>query len=134
MRTTRRGARGAALAALAAQAALAGGLAGGLAGCKDVGLPENTPVEEARTRPPNPLVVATMPAAGPGARPAPVLHVAGGEWMATGVEYRLPEAYVRPVGSTEGVEAYTLAWDEEPYDRLLVRRAPGLYEEFAPLW
>lgn len=109
-------------------------LVGLSSGCADLGLPENTPVARARTAPPKPLVAATMPAVGPGAVPAPVLRVAGGEWVATGVQYRLPDAYVRPVGPAGGGEAYALAWDTAPHDRLLVRRAPGLYEELAPVW
>jgi hypothetical protein len=102
-----------------------------LAGCKNKG--ENLPLEVAKFR----VFEAEVPARVqigpvPVAFPSEVFRIDAGLWQAGFREYRLPARAVQPVGSSGGLAFYALAWDSEPFDRLLVGvpgRA-GEYREF----
>ncbi|HEX7049204.1 MAG TPA: hypothetical protein VF188_03245 [Longimicrobiales bacterium] len=66
----------------------------------------------------------------PGAEiPTEPVELAGRRWQATPTEYSLPTEMVRPVGTADGLELYALAWDEEPFDRLLTPVRPGSWRE-----
>lgn len=92
------------------------------------------PLEVARERAPTPLVAETLvrPEPEPGTfEGAPVL-VAGRYWQATATEFDIGTLEARPVATLDGVTFNALSWDDQPFDRLLVRAAadPGLWREF----
>jgi hypothetical protein len=107
-----------------------------LAGCHRKG--ENLPLEEARFRVIRPVVpervLITPPR--PEIFPETVVRVAGGLWQAGFREYRLTAREVQPVGRAGGLTFYALAWDREPFDRLLVAEPgrPGEYREFLEVY
>jgi hypothetical protein len=83
------------------------------------------PLEEAMHRVPTPLVAQlygpTPPV--PGVPEGPV-RVGQAYWQATGTVFQLPNDFVRPVATLNGIMFHSLAWDQEPFDRLFVP-APG---------
>jgi hypothetical protein len=102
-----------------------------LAGCNTYGQP--TPVEEARVRPPLPLVAEAMRPEGqaPAGLPGGPIQLQGRQWVAMATTWQLPERAVRIVARGEdGRVLGTLAWDEPPFDRLLAQRGPGLWQEY----
>jgi len=109
-------------------------LAAALAACN--GFPDLVPAEEARNRPPKPLVEQTarvLPEP-PAGLPAEIEGVAGRNWVVAAQDQRYPAAALRPAGlAVAGREVYVLTWDEPPYDRLLVPSQPGVYVEYREL-
>ena len=98
--------------------AVLGLVAGTAAGCKDMGLEGNVPLEEAQDRPPSALVAAVLaPVEAVNAR----LIVDGRLWIPSGQPLTLQESDVRAVGSATGQTVYARRWDESPYDALFVR-------------
>lgn len=89
-----------------------------LSGCNTKG--ENLPVDIAKYQPPKLLLAETARLLPRPEIPTRVVGVAGDLWMPTATEYELPARAVQPVGTAEGLDFYALAWDEPPYDRLLV--------------
>ncbi|MFO7261195.1 MAG: hypothetical protein DIU52_008555 [bacterium] len=110
-------------------------LAAALAACN--GFPDLVPAEEARTRPPEPLVEQTarvLPEP-PAGLPAEISGVAGRTWVIAARDQRLPASALRPAGlAVAGREVYVLTWDEPPYERLFVPSRPGVYVEYRELW
>ncbi|HEX7089869.1 MAG TPA: hypothetical protein VF192_07015 [Longimicrobiales bacterium] len=108
--------------------------AAGAAGCN--GFPTPIPVEEARTQPPKPLVEQTsrVPTEPPAGLPLEIPGIAGRDWMITATRHTVPASALRPAGSVGARPVYTFAWDEPPYDRLLVPAAPGVYAEYREVW
>lgn len=94
------------------------------------------PFEEAANQPPKVAVheetalVAPRVTIPEAELPAETVELAGRRWQVTATEYSLPEHAVRPVGAADGVQLYALAWDSEPYDRLLAPARPGSWREF----
>jgi hypothetical protein len=109
-------------------------LSAALAACN--GFPELVPVEEARARPPKPLLEQTarvLPEP-PAGLPAEIAGAAGSKWVIAATEQRVPASALRPAGmAIAGRQAYVLTWDEPPYDRLLVPSEPGVYVEYREL-
>jgi hypothetical protein len=97
----------------------------------------NVPLEEAMNHVSRPVIqerVRVRPAPEP--MPQEPIAIAGGEWIATSTTYTLPARYVRPIGTSGGLNFYVLSWDDEPFDRLLVpsRTRPGHWVEFAEVY
>jgi len=103
----------------------------GLAGCNTYGRP--TPVEEARVKPPLPLVAETMRPEGraPAGVPRGPIQLEGRQWVAMATTWQLPERAVRVVARTDdGLVLGVLAWDEPPFERVLAQRGPGVWQEY----
>lgn len=105
-------------------------LAAALAACN--GFPDLVPVEVARTQVSQPLVeqTARIAAEPPAGLPAQITGVAGRDWIIAATEQRVPASALRQAGTVAGRPAYVLAWDEPPYDRLLLASRPGVYVEY----
>ncbi len=87
------------------------------AGCRDSGLPDrNLPLEEAEQR------ALLYPVYEPAA--ATALQYDGSDWVVAGRPLQIPASLLVPV-SAEGGEAWALATDAPPRDRLYVRAADG---------
>lgn len=90
------------------------------------------PLEEAKFHPPSPLVVQVHGPAQPvpGVPEGPV-RVGEAVWQSSGIVYNLPNNFVRPVATLDGVMFHSLAWNQEPFDRLFVpvRGAAGSWME-----
>ena len=106
-----------------------------LAGCEE-SKTELLPHEEARTRPPKPVVrqetdLVAAPVPGP-AREISREPVQVGDrfWLASGVEYRIPVESLRPAGTSAGLSFYAMRWDEAPYDRLFTALEPGAWMQY----
>lgn len=99
---------------------LCGALA--LAGCQDLGLEYNLPLEEAESRAPSELVAAVM-------APAEVVDreiiVDGRLWVPWGLPQPLRAGELRAIGSSSGTTVYARSWDEAPYDALFTRLEAG---------
>lgn len=102
-----------------------------LTGCTTRG--ENLPLEEARNR----VIVPDVQRAPvltpvPVSFPSEVVRVGTGLWQVGFRDFHLPQRSVRQVGSAAGLTFYALAWDNDPFDRLLVPvpGRPDLYREF----
>jgi len=108
--------------------------AAGVAGCN--GFPTLIPAEEARVQPPKPLVQQTqrVPTEPPAGLPVEITGVAGRNWLITATRHTVPASALRPAGSAGARPVYTFAWDEPPYDRLLVPVTPGVYAEYREVW
>jgi hypothetical protein len=106
----------------------------GLAGCN--GFPTPIPAEEARVQPPKPLVEQTsrVPMEPPAGLPLEIMGVAGRNWIFASTQQAELGAALRQAGSVGGRPVYTFAWDEPPYDRLLVPVMPGVYAEYREVW
>lgn len=106
-----------------------------LTGCSTRG--ENIPIEEARNRVIVPDVERRQVMTPAQVTfPNEVVRVGSGLWQAGFRDHRLPERSVQQVGSAAGLTFYALAWDNDPYDRLLVP-VPGwhgLYREFLSVY
>jgi hypothetical protein len=102
-----------------------------LSGCKDVGLEENVPVEQARVRPPKLEAVWITPESpGEPEEAAQAVAVAGSQWVPVAQWHTLPGGYVRQVASVGGRPIYAFAWDEAPYSVLLSPEGAGQYREY----
>lgn len=98
--------------------AVLGLVAGTVAGCKDMGLPGNVPLEEAQDRPPSALVAAVLaPVEAVNAR----IVVDGRLWVPSGQPLTVQESDLRAVGSATGRTVHARRWDASPYDALFVR-------------
>lgn len=86
-----------------------------LAGCQDMGLEYNLPLEEAMERPPFALVAAVM-------APSDVadmqLIAEGRLWVPSGLPQTLAADDLQPVGTSNGSTVYARAWDDRPHDEL----------------
>src|SRR5690606_36485200 len=97
------------------------------------------PLEEARYRLPKAIttdgVVRLTPQPPPAFPEAPV-QVAGARWIVTATTYSLPADLVAPVATADGMMFRALAWDEQPFDGLLVARLglPGVDQEFLEVY
>lgn len=100
-------------------------------GCTDLGLPGNTPAEEAQTMPPPDLVAQVLPPTGDVATP---LIMDGRLWVPAGQPFSPPATTrMRPIGTTAGQTVYTRAWDEPPYSAIFVRvETPSAEEAASP--
>ena len=97
---------------------------------------DSIPLEEALVRPPANLMpekIVNQPQLPAGVSEATV-DVAGRQWIVTPTEFELPETMVAPVVPAQGVVFHSLAWDREPFDRLLVEDRPGVWREFVEVW
>ena len=95
------------------------------AGCDTKG--RNIPLEVAKYQPPKPLYGDVVRIAPEPALPWRIVTVDGRQWAPTTTEYALPDRFVRPVGTGDGMRFHALTWDRPPFDRLLVARP-------APAW
>ena len=95
-----------------------GVVVGMTAGCRDMGLDDNIPLEEARERAPRPLVAAVMSPAETVSQP---IIVDGRLWVPSGMPLTLQETDLRAVGSATGRTVHARRWDASPYDALYVR-------------
>ncbi len=87
------------------------------AGCRDSGLPDrNLPLEEAEQRA---LHYSLYEAAPAGA----IVHD-GAEWVVAGLPMKISAGLLVPI-DVEGGEAFALATDAAPHDRLYVRSGEG---------
>lgn len=93
---------------------------------------EVMPLEEALTRTPVHLLgTESHPGIQPPAGlPSDPIEIDGRFWMAMPNSYALSDRMVRPVLPVQGVVFHALAWDESPFDRLLVEESPGIWREF----
>lgn len=102
--------------------ATVGLIAAAAAGCVDMGLEGNRPLEEAEYRVTSALVAAvTEPTGGDGPR----IVVDGRLWLPSGLPIALSPTDVRAVGSADGQTVYARTWDAPPYDALFVRGGGG---------
>ncbi|HEX6939342.1 MAG TPA: hypothetical protein VF158_08010 [Longimicrobiales bacterium] len=84
------------------------------------------PLEEAAWKAPTPLVEQVMaPVEPPPPIPATPVRVGDAYWQVSAPEYRLPNTFVRPVATLDGLTFHSFSWDREPFDRLLAP-APGM--------
>lgn len=90
-----------------------------LAGCTDLGLEGNIPLEEARHEPPADLVAAVHGRAS--AEDGDVV-MAGRLWVPWGLPVDGELMDLRPVGSVHGVTLYARSWDRPPFDALFARQ------------
>ncbi|HUG40203.1 MAG TPA: hypothetical protein VMM12_06955 [Longimicrobiales bacterium] len=97
-------------------------VAGATAGCRDMGLDGNIPLEEARARETSELVAATMR---PRAAPAQRLVVDGRLWVPFGLPLTLDASDLRAVGSADGQTVHARRWDQAPYDALFIPLPPA---------
>jgi hypothetical protein len=63
------------------------------------------------------------------ALPGQSVELGGRQWVVAPGQQRLPDRLVTAAGSADGVQVFRLSWDDAPYDRLYVQRAPGSYSE-----
>jgi hypothetical protein len=103
-----------------------------LAACNMKG--EALPREEAESRPPKYLTDERVLAPAEPLLPAQGVAIGESVWVLTGIEHRISARYLRPVAASEGRQISALAWDEEPYGRLFVQRAPGRWRELSPVF
>lgn len=100
-----------------------------VAGCEE-SKTQLLPLEAAKYKPPKSVAEQTVPPA-----PEPVaerpIEVAGRLYQPWAAEHQLPERNLRQVGTVEGRPVYALAWDDPPYDRLLIPAPgrPGVWQE-----
>lgn len=111
-----------------------------LVACRDLGLEDNVPLEEAMQQPPLDLVAAVhAPADGP-----EPLIIDGRLWRPSGVPITTGTGELRPVGSAGGTTVYARSWDRPPYDEVFARIDPagpdagtadddGPWQPFAPV-
>lgn len=100
-----------------------------LAGCTDLGLEGNVPLEQARHAPPAELVAAVH---GQAADAAEGVVMAGRLWVPWGLPVAGDRLELRPVGSVHGVTLHARAWDRPPFDALFAREA-GEWQGHAPV-
>ena len=99
-----------------------------LAGCTDLGLEGNVPLEEARHAPLSELVAAVH--GQPDADEA--LVMAGQLWVPWGLPVPGDRLELRPIGSVRGVTLHARAWDRAPFDALFAPEA-GEWQGHAPV-
>lgn len=94
-----------------------------LVGCRDMGLDENSPVEEAMARGASSELVAEVMV------PTTTLQgqlIADGKlWVPHGLPLEAGAGDLRAVGSSGGETIYARSWDDPPYDELFTRVATG---------
>jgi hypothetical protein len=99
-----------------------------LAGCRDMGLDYNLPLEEAMERPPLALVSAVM-------APSDVADrhfIAEGRlWVPSGLPQTLAARDLQPVGASNGATVYARSWDTRPYGELFTALPAGTSEAAA---
>jgi hypothetical protein len=99
----------------------------------------NIPLEQARQAGWHYEVYEPAPA--PAAQPDHVVRADGRAWFAYdaphrffgagyGVEY--PTDALRPVGTFDGVQLYSFAWDSPPFGRLFARLGENRWREYRP--
>lgn len=101
-----------------------------LAGCQDLGLEGNHPVQEAAQAAPSELVVAVR--ARPDAEVATVI-VDGRLWVPWGRPEPLDPDGLRPVGSYQGATLYVRSWDRSPFDAVFAETVAGEWQGHAPV-
>lgn len=97
------------------------GLVLATAACRDVGLEDNRPLEEAMQRPPSALVAAVHT---PAAEETQPVIVEGRLWVPAGTPVTLPATELRPIGSARGHTLYARAWARSPYGQVFTRVQP----------
>lgn len=101
-----------------------------LAGCKDMGLEGNIPLQEAEQMAPPDLVAAVHAPV----REAPEPAILDGRvWVPWGLPRYMDAGDLRPVGSVHGVTLYTYSWDRAPYDALFSTTGLGEWQGHAPV-
>lgn len=100
-----------------------------LAGCRDMGLAGNGPLERAEQMAPAELVTAVH---APTAGDAEVV-MDGRLWVPWGVPTAGDALDLRPVGSAHGVTVYARYWDRSPYDEIFTRDDAGDWQGHAPV-
>lgn len=94
--------------------------------CRDVGLEDNRPLEEAMQRPPSALVAAVH---APAAEETQPVIVEGRLWVPAGTPVTLPATELRPIGSADGNTLYARAWARSPYGQVFTRVQPDSADE-----
>lgn len=96
-------------------------VAAATAGCMDMGLEGNIPLEEAQARETSELVAAVRRPTGA----APIRFIVDGRlWVPSGLPLTLAMSELRAVGSGDGQTVYARHWDQAPFDALFVRMTP----------
>lgn len=101
-----------------------------LAGCQDLGLEGNQPLQVAEQAAPSELVVAVHARAD--AREATVI-VDGRLWVPWDRPEALDPDRLRPVGSYQGVTLYVRSWDRPPFDEVFAETVTGEWQGHAPV-
>lgn len=91
---------------------------GATAGCKDMGLDGNLPLEEARARQNSALMRAISTPTESGATR---LIVDGRLWVPAGRPLTVQAEDLRSIGAADGQTVYARGWDRSPYDALFIR-------------
>lgn len=100
-----------------------------LAGCQDMGLPGNLPLEAAAHAAPSELVAAVHAHGDRGEAVA----LDGRLWVPWGLPRLLDGRELRPVGSVQGLTVQVRSWDRSPYDALFVRTVADEWQGYAPV-
>lgn len=101
-----------------------------LAGCQDLGLEDNLPLQVAEHAAPSELVTAVHARAT--AEGEPVI-VDGRLWVPWGRPEPLDPDRLRPVGSFQGETLYVRAWDRSPFDHVFAETVAGRWQGHAPV-
>ena len=100
-----------------------------LAGCRDMGLPGNLPLEDVAHGAPPELVAAVHG----GGADEDALALDGRLWVPWGLPRRFDTGELRPVGSVQGLTVHVRSWDRSPYDGLFVRTVADEWQGYAPV-
>jgi hypothetical protein len=101
-----------------------------LAGCRDMGLAGNLPLEEAERMPPPALVAAVFAESPAGGED---LVIDGRLWVPWGLPVALDAGELRAVGSSHGRTVHARAWDRSPYDALFIPADTDGWQGHAPV-
>lgn len=100
------------------------------AGCADLGLDGNIPLDDATAAAPSELVAAAHAAP---VTPTDDVVVDGRLWVPWGRPAEKRPDALRPVGSAGGVTVYAHAWDAAPLETLFTRTESGAWQPYAPV-
>ena len=100
-----------------------------LAGCQDVGLSGNLPLEDAAHAAPSELVAAVHT---DGAEDETVA-LDGRLWVPWELPRLLDAGALRPVGSVQGLTVHVRSWDRSPYDALFIPTVADEWQGYAPV-
>lgn len=99
-----------------------------VAGCVDLGLEGNVPLDQATHRPASELVAAVH---APSELQGGQMIVDGRLWVPFGEPGAMAGSPLRPVGAADGRTVHARSWDEPPFDALFTRdTAQGAGEQW----
>lgn len=100
-----------------------------LAGCRDIGLGGNIPLEQATSRELPYQVYET----GTGSAGANVFAFGERNWMRSASTEAIPQNVMVSVGSASGTPVYAPAWAQAPHTRLYTPAARGRWHPLTPV-